>query len=135
MAQKFLGVDYGAKRVGVALSDDGGIMAFPKLVLQNNRELVSRIAEICRNESVSAVVLGKSTDYGGEDNPVMKKISDFKRSLEKETGLSVYLEPEYLSSAQAERIQGKNQSLDASAAAIILQSFLDKRDKRKNLSS
>jgi len=126
MARKFLGIDYGEKRVGIAVSDDEETIAFPKVVLENDRELVPKIADMCRDEKVSAVVLGESADFKGEDNPIMGKIRDFKAVLEKETGLPVFFEPEYLSSAQAERIQGKNSSLDASAAAIILQSFLDR---------
>lgn len=126
MAQKFLGVDFGTKRVGLAVSDDDGYMAFPKTVLENEPALASKISAICREEGISAVVIGESLDYKGGDNPIMKKIAEFKAVLEKETGLPVYLEPEFLTSAEAGRIQGEGKFLDASAAAIILQSFLDK---------
>ncbi|TSC67424.1 MAG: hypothetical protein CEO19_233 [Parcubacteria group bacterium Gr01-1014_73] len=56
----------------------------------------------------------------------MKNIREFKIRLEKETGLFVHFEPEFLTSAEAARLQGKNAKLDAAAAALILKSFLEK---------
>jgi RNase H-fold protein (predicted Holliday junction resolvase) len=60
----------------------------------------------------------------------MAAASDFAKSLAA-AGLIIHLEPEYLTSHQAQHIQGVNKMLDASAAAIILQSFLDKRKNQK----
>jgi len=57
----------------------------------------------------------------------MDEILNFKKDLEKHFNITVHMEPEFLTSAQAEVIQGKNYKIDASAAAIILQSYLDKQ--------
>ena len=126
---KYIGIDYGTKRVGVALSDDGGTMAFPYSVIENTPALFGELQRIIKEHDVSGIVVGESLDYSGKPNPVMQKIKIFAGALEKQIGISVRYEPEFLTSAQARHIQGDSQTLDASAAAIILQSFLDKMNQ------
>ncbi|MBI5005081.1 MAG: Holliday junction resolvase RuvX [Candidatus Lloydbacteria bacterium] len=126
---KYLGIDYGVKRLGAALSDDGGTMAFPYRVLANTPKLIDELNAIAKKHEVSGIVVGESLDYSGKPNPVMKEIKTFARELEAKTGIAVQYEPEFLTSAQARHIQGDSRTLDASAAAIILQSFLDKKNQ------
>ena len=126
---KYLGIDYGTKRVGVALSDDGGTMAFPYRVILNTVALFDELKMIIKKHDVSGIVIGESLDYSGKPNQVMGKIKSFARELEAKTGIAVQYEPEFLTSAQARHIQGDSHTLDASAAAIILQSFLDKTNQ------
>lgn len=71
------------------------------------------------------VVMGESRDYQGQINTIMWQIEGFKKQLET-IGFKVEYEPEFMTSVQAGRITGENDMLDASAAAIILQSYLDK---------
>lgn len=126
---KFLGIDFGLKRVGIAVSDEGQRIAFPKTIYLNDKKLLERIISYCKINSVSGIVLGESKNFKGEDNPIMKEILKFKVSLEKATGFSVYMEPEFMTSSEAKkmRVEGDDgEMLDASAAAIILQSYLDK---------
>jgi putative Holliday junction resolvase len=123
---RYLGIDFGQKRVGLALSDEDGKMAFPHSVIANGKNLLEEIERTIRRERIGAIVLGESLDFRGEPNKIMAQIEGFKKELEQKTGLPVHLEPEFLTSAQAERIQGKTEMHDASAAAIILQSYLDK---------
>ena len=123
---RYLGIDYGTKRVGTALSDEGGKFAMPHKVLQNTKTLLEDINNIiCENE-VEVVILGESKDFKGKDNKVMGKIRVFKDQIENNLGKKVIFEPEFLTSHQAESIQGKHDLLDASAAALILQSYLDR---------
>lgn len=124
---KFLGIDYGAKRVGTALSDSDGSMAFPHAVIPNDKKLILVIKEICKKENVEAVVLGESLDYKMKPNVIMEKIVPFKKELEDATNLPVYFEHEFMTSAAAGHLQRKGEMIDASAAAIILQSYLDKK--------
>lgn len=124
---KYLGIDYGAKRVGLAVSDDEGRMAFPYSVLQNDKDLLVNIARIIEKNGVGEIVMGESKNFSGEPNEIQAGIEDFKNKLETETDLDVNFEPEFMTSAQAEHIQGKTEMHDASAAAIILQSYLDKK--------
>lgn len=123
---RLLGIDYGKKRVGVALTDDKGLMAFPKAVLPNDNFLVTELRDMVKNQGVSVIVLGESKDFKMIDNPIMSQIKMFKDELERATGLEVFYEPEMLSSHQATHFQGKNVMIDASAAAIILQSYIDR---------
>lgn len=124
---RYLGIDYGSKRVGIATSDEAGTMAFPKSVLPNNKTLIPTIKEICDTEHISAIVVGESLDYKMKPNVIMEKITPFVEELKVATGLPIYLEQEFMTSFAAERFQGKGELTDASAAALILQSYLDKR--------
>ncbi len=128
---KYLGIDYGTKRVGIAISDADGKVAFPKIVLENNDKLLKKIGDIITDEACEAIVIGESKDYKGEDNKINPEIISFKRSLGTVIKLPISLEPEFMSSMQVEKAFGKTDMLDASAAAIILQTFLDKEAHRQ----
>jgi len=128
MKKVYAGIDYGEKRVGIALSDDGGTMAFPKAVLSNDKSLFMNIKDIIEGHKVSVVVVGESKNLKGVDNPIMNNIERFKRVLEKEVGVDVLYEPEFFTSHHAAQTPSNIPNLDASSAALILQSFLDKKN-------
>ncbi|OGC95513.1 hypothetical protein A2590_00770, partial [Candidatus Adlerbacteria bacterium RIFOXYD1_FULL_48_8] len=96
--------------------------------------------DIAKENAVVQVVMGESKDYSGVANPVMKEVEKFKAALEAE-GLDVVYEPEYMSSMAAARqfapeeksrkANPNQELLDASAAALILQNFLDRNRKRE----
>lgn len=123
---KYFGIDYGAKRIGVALSDESGTLAFPHAVFENKRNTVEKLTELCRRESVAHIVVGHSLNYRGEENSIMRAAHTFVHELERATRLPISFEPEVLSTAEASRIAGETDMLDASAAAIILQSHIDR---------
>jgi len=123
---RYLGIDFGSKRVGLALSDEGGKFAIPHSVLPNDHKLIGKIVALCKD--VQGIVLGESVDDKGENNKIMELIIPFKKELEGVTRLPVIYEKEYMSSQHAEFFQGKHDMLDASAAALILQRYLDKHD-------
>jgi len=127
---KYLGIDYGEKRVGIAVSDAEGKMAFPKIVLENDG-LLEKISKICKELLIEVIVLGESKNYKGEDNKINPKIISFKKKLSAVLKLPIFLEPEFMSSMQVEKTFGKTDMLDASAASIILQTFLDKEKNRQ----
>ena len=124
---RYLGIDYGSRRVGIAVASEEGGIAFPKVVLQNNAGLISEVQKICIEEGIGGIVVGESKNFEQKENLIMEQVHLFKEKLADLSGLQVYLEPEFMSSQQAEFIQGKNEMLDASAAAIILQSFMDRK--------
>lgn len=128
---KYLGIDYGEKKVGIATSDIEAKMAFPKAVLDNTAELAENIAKLCKESEIGAIVIGESKDYKGADNKINPKIIAFKRELASAIQLPIFLEPEFMSSMQVEKTFGKTGMLDASAASIILQTFLDKEKGRQ----
>lgn len=118
-------MDYGKKRVGVAMSDESGKFALPKAVLPASPDLAGELSTLAERSGVKTIVIGESRDYGGRENALVADVHILERQL-KDKGFEVILEPEYSSSVEAERFQGKNEMQDASAAAIILQRYLDK---------
>jgi len=122
---RYLGIDFGSKRVGLAVSDEDGAFAFPLSVLPNTPELVQRIKEVCGEKQIGEIIVGESKDFSQKENDIMLEVRPFVAELEKETGLMVRLHPEFLTSLEATRLQGENAMLDASAAALILKSYLD----------
>lgn len=121
-----IGIDYGTKRVGVAISDTSETLAFPKEVIQNksNANVAGTLRSIYEKEKARMIVLGHSKNSQGEDNAVMDVVRELKTLLE-EFSIPVVFQEESWSSAEASRYQGHIADLDASAAAIILQRFLD----------
>ncbi len=124
-----MGIDYGSKRVGIAVSDEMGEFAMPLIVLSNAKKdaegLIKEITDIAKKNTVSEIVVGESKNYKGEANTILSESLNLKKDLE-EAGFTVHMEPEFMTSANAERFQGKHDMLDASAAALILQSYLDR---------
>lgn len=125
-----MGIDFGGKRVGIAVSDIDGKIAFPFAVLSNDENLLKNIVDLCMKKAVEVVVMGESRNYQGQINDIMWEIDGFRKKLEL-VGFKVVFEPEFMTSAQAKLITGENKMLDASAAALILQSYLDKLKARK----
>ncbi len=123
---RLLGIDYGEKNIGLALSDDKGLMAFPEGVISNDKKTIETIFSFIKANKVIKVVVGDSKDFQGKPNKIMQKVMPFVETL-KEKGVEVILEPEFMSSQQAEFFMGKTKMLDASAATIILQSYIDKQ--------
>ncbi|MEI6191207.1 MAG: RuvX/YqgF family protein [bacterium] len=130
MGMRYLGIDFGEKRVGIALSDEDGKIAFPNAVLANDSDLMKNIVDLCMKNAVEIVVMGESRDYKGQINNIMWKIEGFKKQLEM-IGFKVVFEPEFMTSVQASQITGENKMLDASAAAIILQAYLNRGNNKE----
>ena len=133
---KLLGIDYGAKRIGLAIADEERKLAFPyDAVIENNKHAFDKILAIIKKEEIQTVVMGESKDYRNNPNPIMKRSGEFAKKLADASGVRLDFEPEFLTTAQARRSLGEKGKLDASAAAIILQSHLDKKDDYKTPSN
>ena len=128
---KLLGIDYGSKRVGIAVADTEANIAFPKGVFPNDKFLFGEIKKLCEGYGTEKIILGESKDFKGKDNKIMEDIRMFKKMLESDLKIEVVYEPEYMTSTEALHLQEDTKMLDASAAAIILQSYLEK-SKNKN---
>ncbi len=129
---RYLGIDYGSKRVGISMSDDSGDFSYPLSVLDNTADLVTQIVQICEENKIGEIVVGESLDFTQKENDIMKAIRPFAEKLRAASGIPVHMHPEFLTSAEAERLQGKNDMHDASAAAIILKSYLDLKTHKEN---
>ena len=142
MFMKYLGIDYGSKRVGLSISDENGSLAFPYKIIPNNMELLDTIHNVCGQDEIGAVVLGESHDLSGSPNKIMGSIEELKRNIEAELDLPVYLQTEFMTSVFARGNDGKKENdarknkkvkdkkIDDSAAALILQRYLDKNNNK-----
>lgn len=130
---RLLGIDYGTKRIGIAMTDEEGNMAFPKATLANDRHFFRSLRELIEGGGVERIVIGESLDRDGKPNEIMQKIRALAMKIERELNIEVEYETEMYTSEAAKRLQGedfyKNDLLDASAAALILNSYID-RHKR-----
>ena len=125
-AMKIMAIDYGSKRVGVASTDDAGEFAIPRAVLPNDEKLLQTILDSIQKFKVERVVVGESKNYSGEANEIMKETNIFADKL-RENGIDVVFHPEVLTTMEAKQIQGQNDMTDASAAALILKSYLERK--------
>jgi len=128
---KYLGIDYGTKRIGIAISDDTGTIAFPLTTLVTSKTPSQEIVELAEKHAAQTIVLGESRNYKGEPNPIMEDIDALKKDLES-AGYTILFEPEFMTSAQASR-EVSEEHIDASAAALILQSYLDRNKKHPDI--
>ena len=119
-----MGIDYGTKRVGIALSDDKAMMAFPHTVLPNDVSLMKTIEALAEKEGVERIVIGHSLGRDGAPNKVHAQVEDFIQDLTLHIGLPIELEPEQYTTQEAIRFQGRTEMTDAGAASIILNSYL-----------
>jgi putative Holliday junction resolvase len=128
---RYLGIDFGSKKVGLAVSDDSGRIAFPFDVLLNDKNLLNKTAEICQKEQIDKIVCGLSLNFSGEENAIMPSARAFCEKLSSQTGIPVEFENEILTSVFAGQTLKKDKTLDARAAAIILQRYLDRFQNKK----
>ena len=141
LSRKRMGIDYGTKRVGVALTDESGLVATPEGVYPNDPELVHTLRALIEEEGVVEIVMGESKNNQGTDNQVMKEARDFAHLLSESTGVPVQFEPEFYTSkevratrteiehrgeTQRKQTQSDKTAVDAHAAAIILNSYIAK---------
>lgn len=124
---KYLGIDFGTKKVGIAVSDGEGRLAFPHSVIPNNEKLLEEVEKIVGAENIEELVIGESKNFKGEDNPVMESVQDFVAQWSLVTGMPVHFEREFLTTKQA-KMHTEDKMADASAAALILQTYLDKKN-------
>ena len=121
-----LGIDYGSKRVGTALTDDKGMMAFPHKVFANDGQLLSNLEKLIDEKEVKEIVVGLSLGRDGQPNKIHAAVEGFITDLTLATGLPIHLEPEQYTTQEAIRFQGKSDKTDAAAASIILNSYIMK---------
>ncbi len=130
---RILGLDFGTKNIGVAISDEGGTFAFPKAILPNNDKIFDELEKMITTEEVEKIVVG---DPG--DNSIAENVKYFVSKLEEKFQLPVILEKEFMTSAHVSQFSGtkpiarqekqaRGEKRDDSAAALILQRYLDRK--------
>lgn len=139
---RVLGIDLGSKRIGIAVSDTGGTVASPLLVLarsKSKRHDHAEIGRIAREEEVEAIVVGLPLNMDGTRGPAARSAAAEADSIATVTGVPVHLQDERLTTVTAERalreasVRGQDRRgvVDKVAAAVLLQTWLDARDARK----
>lgn len=132
---RYLGIDFGLVKVGVALSDPLQIIASPLTVLKNDQNLFKNIQDILNDYQINKIIIGNPLHLNGNQSQSSQKVQQFKSELAKLTDLEIILVDERLTTTQAakklheaglSRRQQKNK-IDMAAAVLILQSYLDRR--------
>ena len=125
---RYLGIDYGEKRIGIALSDEEGVLAFPYAVIQNKGDvgIMRVIQKIIRDEDIGRIIVGVPRSFSGDDTGQTKTILRFLKKLRSRVLSSVEEEDEILTTRLVNAEGMKKKHADAAAAAVILQSYLDK---------
>lgn len=132
-----LGIDFGERRIGLALSEPAGRLAVPLTTFErgNDRTAVRRIAEIARREEVEVLVLGDPVNLDGSRGDAAERIDRFADKLAAATELPIERIPETLTTVEARErlrragidLRKKPEKLDATAAQIVLEDFLARR--------
>ena len=132
---RYLAIDYGRKRTGLAICDRQEIIASPLAVIDDSpKQLISRIVEVVKRENADAVVLGLPLNMDGSVGPQAKLVLKFADRLKRHLQIPVHLQDERLTTFSAEqeslargvrKKKKKQKPLDAVAAAEILQDFLE----------
>lgn len=131
---KILGIDFGSVRVGLAVSNEDQTIAFPRVVLESSEEVIMPyIKDLIEAENISTIIIGLPLSFGGEDTKTTEKVRAFAVWIEKNFKVPTIFQNEVLSSKMAKQHITDKKLLDARAAALILQSYLDK-NKRASLS-
>ena len=132
---RYLAIDYGTRRTGLAICDPNETIVSPLTVLQSEQTLSEKIGQIVKDESVEAIVLGLPLNMDGSEGPQIQLVLKFADQLQARLTIPVYLQDERLSSFGAEEklapanlTRGeKKKRLDAVAAAEILEAFLEQK--------
>jgi len=125
---RYLAVDFGEKRIGLATSDASGMMATPRETVprKSDREAIRAIADFARREEVEALVLGVPHHADGRENALAPRVKSFGRKLAETLDLPLDLVNEHLTSHEA-RHRFPESEIDAAAAAVLLDDFLSTR--------
>jgi len=128
-----LGIDYGTKKIGIALSDENKQLAFPKTIHPNSWNYFSAyLRELIVKEDVDEIIVGLPALLSGSDSELTPEAKEFGEKIKNLTSMPVYFENEaFTSSAVQTQGAAPREKSDASAAALILQSFLDRRNKKE----
>lgn len=122
---KILGIDYGSKRVGIAISDESHTLAREYNIF-SPKEFWENIEALCKDEAIEKIVIGLPLNMSGGQTDSTRNVQEFADKLEEKLGIAVEYMDERLSSVMAGNLPGGKKNVDSLAAQIILQNYLDK---------
>jgi putative Holliday junction resolvase len=137
---RILAIDYGRKRIGLALSDELGATAQPLLTIQrtNRRDVIRRLREICAKHRVAQIVVGHPLHMTGEAGQMATEAASFAMRLSRELGIKTELVDERLTTWEARQTMTetksgrKDEPIDAIAAAVLLRDYLETHSEKMN---
>ena len=141
---RILAIDYGRRRIGLAITDELGLTASPLPVMErkNRRDDLRRLRKLLEEYQVALVLVGNPVHLSGRRGEMADEAARFAERLEKNLGVKVELLDERLTSWEAEQIsrdtrgsRNKKQHVDSMAAAILLREYLDAARERRAKSS
>jgi len=132
---RYLAIDYGDKRTGLAICDPAETIASPLTVIEGQKDLIKKINEIVTSEKIEVIVLGLPLNMDDSQGFRAKLVFQFAEKLKAQLQIPIHFQDERLSSFAAEADlapaeltrKKKKKRLDAVAAAVILQAFLDSK--------
>ena len=140
---KYIAIDYGTKRTGLAASDTGGNMAFPRqtLALKTRDRFFAELLDFIEKEEPVAIVVGLPKSIDGEETLMSRQVRNFIARLRRRSDLPIYIIEEALSSFEAELelrdagLKGHEVAkvVDQQAAVRILESFLNLPEEHRKL--
>ncbi len=132
-----MGIDFGEKRLGISMSDPGGVVAGSPSVIEAStpEEAAARIKELAEQEGIAEIVVGYPVSLRGVAGPQAAKVTRFAALLSQSCGTAVALWDERYSTVEAQRlllssskkVRSQKEKRDAIAAMLILQSYLDRK--------
>ncbi|MEW6536107.1 MAG: Holliday junction resolvase RuvX [Candidatus Auribacterota bacterium] len=133
---RYLGIDYGEKRIGIAMSDELGIIAKALKFIPQSESAIAEIIALADVNRVSAIVVGVPKNMNGTLGPAAEAAIAFADQLKKAAASDVYLWDERLTTCQANRTlleanvsrKKRKQAVDSMAAQLLLQNYLDRRN-------
>jgi len=132
---RYLAIDFGTKRIGLAICDQSETIVSPLAVIEGKRKPLTKIIDTIKSENAEALVVGLPLNMDGSTGPQAKLVYDFAGQLKKLVDIPVHFQDERLSTFDAEEkiapaeftIKKKKKRLDAIAAAAILEAFLQQK--------
>ena len=126
---RILGIDYGEKRIGLALSDESEILA-REISILSPKDFFKEINQIIKDNQISKIVLGWPLNMKGEKTEKTKEVESFKLKVKSLTGLPIDIVDERLSSQMTNSLPGGGVNKDSLAAQIILQNYLNQQTQK-----
>lgn len=133
MLDRYLALDYGSKRIGLAITDPLKIIAQPLITLANDNALIENLEKIIKEKEVTRIILGNPLKLDGTIGPAAENVQKFAEILKgKFSALEILLVDERMTTAEANRRmletdasrKTRKENVDQTAAALLLQNYL-----------
>lgn len=134
---RIMGIDFGLKRIGIAISDPLHIFASAFTVFQNDEKLFSNLNQLISEKNIQLIILGMPSNEETSNTSIVKQVKKFKERLFKESKLeiiewdetytSVIAEKRIIESVNKKKNRRKKELIDMNSASVILQEYLDSR--------